>query len=297
MVKLPTTLEMLKKGVHFGHKTSKRHPKMEPFIFTTRSGINIIDLSQTAEKLKEALDAVKKLSAEGKILLFVGTKKQVQKIVKKYAEECSMPYIASRWVGGTFTNFSVFRKNIKKYLDLKTKMAKGELDKYTKKERLDFQKEIQRLDEMVGGLVSLNRVPDAIFVIDTKKDKIAIKEALKINIPVFAICDTNSNPEAIKWVIPANDDAIKSVDMVTHLISEAVKEGQEAKTEKVPLSAPQTLKQIPEVAKKVKTADTKENRKNDEEIKKEDKKKDSSKDEESVKPARAKRVNAQQSKK
>lgn len=233
MPKTPTLMEMLKAGVHFGHKKSKRYPKMEPYIYTTRAGINVIDLNKTVEKLEEAGSAVKKLGSEGKVVLFVGTKKQAQKSVKKYALECGMPYVLNRWIGGTFTNFSVFKKNIKKYLDLKEKMGKGDLDKYTKKERLMFKKEIERLDDIVGGLITLDKLPDAIFVVDTKKDKIAIKEANRMKIPVIAMCDTNSNPVDIKWVIPANDDAVKSIELMTEFISEAVKEGREEKqTEK-----------------------------------------------------------------
>lgn len=226
MTQIPTLAEMLKAGMHFGHKSSKRHPKMAPFIYTTRGGINIIDLNQTAEKLQEALNVAKKLSGENKTILFVGTKKQAQKAIKKYATECKMPYIANRWIGGTFTNFNVFRKNIKKYIDLKDKMAKGELDKYTKHEKTKFKKEIEKLEGLVGGLVGLNKLPDLIFVVDTKKDKIAIREALKMHIPVIAICDTNSNLSDINFPIPANDDAIKSIDTIIRLIAEAVNEGK-----------------------------------------------------------------------
>lgn len=228
-MKTPTLIEMLKAGVHFGHKKSKRYPKMEPYIYTTRAGINVIDLNKTVEKLEDAAKAVRKLSSEGKVVLFVGTKKQAQKSLKKYALECEMPYVLNRWIGGTFTNFSVFKKNIKKYLDLKEKMGKGDLDKYTKKERLMFKKEIERLDDIVGGLVTLDKLPDAIFVVDTKKDKIAIKEANRMKIPVIAMCDTNSNPVDVKWVIPANDDAVKSIELITEFISEAVKEGRAEK--------------------------------------------------------------------
>ncbi|OGF21782.1 30S ribosomal protein S2 [Candidatus Falkowbacteria bacterium RBG_13_39_14] len=227
MPKIPSLMEMLKAGVHFGHKKSKRDPRMQSYIYTTRSDINIIDLNQTVEKLEKVLAEAKKFGQAGKTVLFVGTKKQAQKSIRKYAVNAEMPYIISRWIGGTFTNFSVFKKNIKKYKDLKEKMAKGELDKYTKKERLQFQKEIKKLEEMVGGLVTMDKLPDAVFVVDTKKDKIAISEAVKMGIPVMAICDTNCNPEKLDWVIPANDDASKSIDMVARLVSEAIKEGKE----------------------------------------------------------------------
>jgi len=226
MSKIPTLMEMLKSGVHFGHKTSKRHPKMSPFIFTIRTGVSIIDLNQTIEKLEKAVKIIEEISKEGKTILFVGTKKQAQKIIKKYADNCGMPYVINRWIGGTFTNFLVVKKNIKKYLALKEKMEKGELDKYTKKERLLFNKQIMKLEQLVGGLVKLEKLPDAVFVVDTKKDKIAINESNKIGIPVFAICDTNSNPDKIKCPIPANDDALKSINMITKLIAEAVNNGK-----------------------------------------------------------------------
>ncbi|MFH1029798.1 MAG: 30S ribosomal protein S2 [bacterium] len=227
MSQIPSLMEMLKVGAHFGHKKSKRDPRMQPYIYTTRGDINIIDLNQTIESLERAAVVMKKMGQDKKTVLFVGTKKQAQKSVQKYAIEAGMPYIISRWIGGTFTNFQVFRKNIKKYKDLKEKMAKGEFDKYTKKERLMFQKEIQRLDKMVGGLVTLEKLPDAVFVVDTKKDNIAVNEAVKMNIPVMAICDTNSNPRNINWIIPANDDAVKTIDKVTELVADAIIDGKE----------------------------------------------------------------------
>lgn len=219
-------MEMLKAGVHFGHKKSKRDPRMQSYIYTTRGDINIIDLNQTTECMEKVALAMEKIGMERKTVLFVGTKKQAQKSVKKYAIEASMPYIINRWIGGTLTNFNVFKNNIKKYKELKDKMEKGEFDKYTKKERLMFQKEIKRLEEMVGGLVFMDKLPDAVFVVDTKKDKIAVSEAVKMNIPIVAICDTNSNPKKIDWIIPANDDAAKSIDMSVKLIAEAICEGK-----------------------------------------------------------------------
>jgi len=248
-IKVPELLEMLKAGMHFGHKKSKRHPKMEDYIYTTRSGINIIDLNQTIEKLNVALEEVKRFSSKGKKMIFVGTKKQAQKIVKKYALECEMPYVINRWIGGAFTNFSVFNKNIKEYIDLKKKLTEGELDKYTKKERLMFQKKIDKLEEMVGGLVSLTNLPDAIFVVDTKKDKIAVKEAVKMNIPVFAICDTNCNPQDINLMIPANDDAVKSIEMVTRCIAAAVIEGRKEGTAETEKAETEKVKEAENVRK------------------------------------------------
>ncbi|MFH0854844.1 MAG: 30S ribosomal protein S2 [bacterium] len=237
MPQIPSLMDMLRAGAHFGHKKSRRDPRMKSYIYTTRGDINIIDLNQTAENLESAIAVIKKIGQEGKIILFVGTKKQAQKNTQKRAMDIGMPYIINRWIGGTFTNFSVFKKNIKKYKDLKEKMAKGELDKYTKKERLMFQKEIKRLEEMVGGLTNMDKLPDMVFVADTKKDKIAVSEAVKTGIPVMAICDTNSNPKNINWVIPANDDSVKSVDMILGLVAEAFKEGKAT-----PLSANEEIK-------------------------------------------------------
>lgn len=229
MVKIPTLEEMLKAGMHFGHQTSKWHPKMEPFIFTARKGIYIIDLTKTQPMLKAALDIIKRLASEGKTILFVGTKNQVKKPLKKIAEDSGMPYVTGKWLGGCLTNFSVIKKLIKKYQDLVAKKESGKLDKYTKKEQLNFDREITRLEMKVGGLVNLNRLPDILFVWDIKKERTAVTEARKKNIPVIAICDTNVNPEPINYVIPANDDATKTVKLVLNLIKEAIEEGKREK--------------------------------------------------------------------
>lgn len=229
MVKIPTLEEMLKAGMHFGHQTSKWHPKMEPFIFTARKGIYIIDLTKTQPMLKAALDIIKRLASEGKTILFVGTKNQVKKPLKKIAEDSGMPYVTGKWLGGCLTNFSVIKKLIKKYQDLVAKKESGKLDKYTKKEQLNFDREITRLEMKVGGLVNLNRLPDILFVWDIKKERTAVTEARKKNIPVIAICDTNVNPEPINYVIPANDDATKTVKLVLSVVREAIEEGKREK--------------------------------------------------------------------
>ena len=225
MSKIPDLLTMLKSGVHFGHQKGKRHPKMEPYIFTEKSGFHIINLEKTQEKLEEALEFTKKIVSNGGTILFLGTKKQAQPIVTKYAKEVGMPYIIERWLGGTFTNFAEVSRLVKKFTELKKKKSSGQLDKYTKKEQLEFDREIEKLDKMVGGVESLSRIPDAIFVIDVKKEKTAVSEAVKKNIPIIAMCDTNVNPQKIDYVIPANDDAVKSIELITGLIAEAVKEG------------------------------------------------------------------------
>lgn len=229
MPEIPDLLTMLKAGVHFGHKISKRHPKMEPYIFTAKNGFHIINIEETQVKLKEALGFVKKIVSSGSTILFLGTKKQARSIIAKAAQDCGMPYITERWLGGTLTNFSAIAKLIDKYRNLKEKRAKGELDKYTKKEKLEFDREIEKLENIVGGIANLKKIPEAIFICDLKKEKTAVREAVKKNIPIVAMCDTNTNPENINYPVPANDDAIKSIELITNLIAQAVKEGRKAK--------------------------------------------------------------------
>jgi len=226
IMKIPSLEEMLKAGMHFGHRTSKWHPKMEPFIFTSRKGVYVIDLTKTQKKLEEALEFIKKLTQEGKTILFVGTKNQVKEPMQRMAMDVNMPYVVGKWLGGLLTNFSVIKRSIKKYLDLVEKKGAGKLDKYTKKEQLDFKREIDKLEMRVGGLASLNKLPDAIFIWDIKKEKTALEEAKKRNIPVVAICDTNVNPENVNYIIPCNDDATKAIKLVMRCIKEAVEEGK-----------------------------------------------------------------------
>jgi len=228
-MKIPTIEEMLKAGMHFGHRTSRWHPKMKPFIFTSRKGVHIIDLNKTRELLTEALDYIKKSVSEGKIILLVGTKIQAKKTLKKSAEEAGAPYVAEHWLGGFLTNFSVIRNLIRKYKDLLEKRATGKLDKYTKKERLDFDREITKLEINVGGLASLAKTPDVIFIWDIKHEKTALAEAIKKHIPVVAVCDTNVNITGVDYIIPANDDATKTVKLILNLIKEAILEGKEEK--------------------------------------------------------------------
>ncbi|MBU0647289.1 30S ribosomal protein S2 [Patescibacteria group bacterium] len=227
MMKIPTIEEMLKAGMHFGHHTARWYPKMKPFIFTARKGVHIIDLMKTQKMLGEALEYLKKSASEGKTILLVGTKIQVKKTLKKVAEEAGVSYVAEHWLGGFLTNFSVIRNLIRKYKDLIEKRATGKLDKYTKKERLDFDREIAKLETNVGGLASLTNVPDVIFIWDIKHEKTALTEAIKKNIPVVAVCDTNSNPTGVKYIVPSNDDATKAVKLIMELIKEAILEGKE----------------------------------------------------------------------
>ena len=229
MPQVPDLLTMLKSGVHFGHKLSKRHPKMEPFIFTSKNGFHIINIEETQTRLQAALAFVEKVVLNGGTILFLGTKKQDQPIIRKYAEACGMPFVVERWLGGTFTNFAAISKLTKKYRSLKEQKARGDLEKYTKKERLDFDREIQKLEKVVGGIAEMNRVPEAIFVCDIKKEKTAVREAIRKNVPIVALCDTNTNPDLVTYPIPSNDDAIKSIELMTQLIAAAVAAGQAAK--------------------------------------------------------------------
>lgn len=223
---------MLKAGMHFGHRTSKWHPKMAPFIFTSRNGVHIIDLTKTAKKLEEALDYIKKNILEGKAVLFVGTKDQVKAEMKAMSIEVGVPYVTEKWLGGFLTNFPVIKKLIKKYKDLQENKMTGKLDKYTKKERLNIDREISKLEARVGGLVDLNKIPDVMFIWDIKKEKTALAEAKKKNIPVIAVCDTNVNPNGIDYIIPANDDASKTIKLVLNTIKEAVLEARAAAAKK-----------------------------------------------------------------
>ena len=226
MTKIPSIEEMLKCGLHFGHQTSKWHPKMAPFIFGDRKGVHIFDLQKTQKLLEEALQFISKMSSENKTILFVGTKDQVKSKMADQAKELEMPYVNNRWLGGTLTNFLVIKKLINKYLDLKEKQASGKLTKYTKKEQLDFSKQIEKLDTMVGGMSNLKKLPDVLFIWDIKKEKTALAEAKKKGIPVIAICDTNVNPNGVKYIIPANDDATKGIKLILGLVAEAIKEGK-----------------------------------------------------------------------
>jgi len=230
MTKIPDVLEMLKAGVHFGHLSSRWHPKMQPYIYGIRNGVHIIDLEKTALKLQEAQDFIKKIVSNNGTILFLGTKKQIQSVIEKEATRAGVPYIKGRWIGGFLTNFSIVIKLAKKYKDLVRRRDAGELNKYTKKEQLNFEKEIAKLESMVYGVKDVERIPDAIFVWDVKTEKTAIKEARMKNVPVIGICDTNTNPEGIDYVIPCNDDATKAVNLIISYIADCV---IEAKSETV----------------------------------------------------------------
>lgn len=219
--------ELLAAGAHFGHKTSRWHPKMAPYIHSKRQGAHIINLEKTVDALDEALPELTKLASKGEKVLFVGTKKQMKDMVKEIAESVDMPYVTVRWVGGMLTNVETVSKQIRKLKDLERRMASGELEKrYSKLEVQRFQEEIDILNERYGGIKDMNKQPVAVIVADTIQDKNAIKEAKTLKIPVFAICDTNSDPTEVDYPIPANDDAIKSVKTILEYFAAAVKEGK-----------------------------------------------------------------------
>lgn len=221
---------LLEAGAHFGHKTSRWHPKMAPYIHSKRQGGHVINLEKTVEALDKALPELTKIAASGKKILFVGTKKQLKDITRTAAESVDMPYVTVRWVGGTLTNVETVNKQIKKLQDLERRMASGELEaRYSKLEVQRYQEEIDLLNERYGGIKAMTEQPAAIVIVDAIQDKNAIKEANTLKIPVFAITDTNVDPSNIDYVIPANDDAIKSVELILNYMTSAIKEGEAKK--------------------------------------------------------------------
>ena len=228
MNQLPTLVEMLEAGVHFGHRVSRWHPKMEPFIFTQRNGVHVINLETTREKLAEAATFVKILTSQGKLVLFLGTKKHIAPIVEEAAKRCGMPYINQRWIGGLVTNFSEIKKLIQRYNTLKKEQITDAWEKYTKRERLKLAKEVEKMDGILAGNNNLHNVPDAIFVVDMRVEKTAVREANQAGVPLVGVCDTNVNPEKATHIIPANDDSVRSITMIAGIIADAAAEGRAA---------------------------------------------------------------------
>ena len=217
------TEEMARAGLHFGHRTSRVHPKMMPYLAGVKNTIHIIDLEKTKEKLAEALKFIQQLISENKILLIVGTKVQVKDLVKSMAQELALPCVTERWLGGTFTNFETIKKRIEYFKDLEIKKKEGELEKYTKKERAKIDQELRDLEIKFGGIKDLERLPDAILVLDMKKDDLAVKEARMKGIKVIAISHSNTDPTLADYPIPANDDAISSVKYILEKVAEVMK--------------------------------------------------------------------------
>lgn len=226
MVKIPSVEELVKAGVHFGHRSEHWHPKMKPFIFGIRKGVHVVDVEKTQEQLTSSLQFVSDIAAKGGIVLFVGTKRQAQGAVAAAAQACGMPFVTSRWLGGTLTNWPQIQRLLRHYLSLKDKREKGELKKYTKLEQLNFDREITELDEKIGGISTLTRMPDALFIVDARNEKTVIREAQSVGLPVIALVDTNVNPVGIAHVIPGNDDAVSSITLISNLVAEAVREGK-----------------------------------------------------------------------
>lgn len=221
--------ELLKAGVHFGHLKRKWNPQMLQYIFMEKKGIHLIDLNKTSEKLLEAAAAMRQIASSGRKILFVATKKQAKETVKAYAQSVNMPYVTERWLGGMLTNFGTIRKSIKKMQTIEDILSDETNTSLTKKERLMLSRQQEKLNTVLGGIEKLNRLPSAIFVVDINHEHIAIKEAEKLGITTFGMVDTNSNPNQVDFPIPANDDASKSIDVITKYLVEAIREGLENK--------------------------------------------------------------------
>jgi small subunit ribosomal protein S2 len=219
--------QLLEAGVHFGHQTRRWNPKMAKYIFTERNGIYIIDLQKTVKKVEEAYNFVKSLAADGGTVLFVGTKKQAQDSVKEEAERCGMFYINQRWLGGTLTNFQTIRKRIDRLHELERMETDGTFDVLPKKEVILLKKEKERLEKFLGGIKNMKKLPDALYVIDPRKERIAVQEARKLGIPIVAIVDTNCDPDEIDYIIPGNDDAIRAVRLLTSKMADAIIEAHQ----------------------------------------------------------------------
>ncbi|MFO3796394.1 MAG: 30S ribosomal protein S2 [Anaerolineales bacterium] len=222
---------LLESGVHFGHRTNKWDPRMKPYIFTERNGIHIIDLQQTVKLLTQAYNVVRDTVAQGGIVLFVGTKRQAQEIIREEAIRCGMPYVTERWLGGTLTNWSTIYERIQELKRLEQMVESGEIQRLTKKEGLLIQREIKRLQIHLEGIRKLDRLPDMLYIVDVCEEETAVREANILNIPVVALVDTNCNPQNVDYIIPANDDAIRSIRLLTSKIADAVLEGKAMRKE------------------------------------------------------------------
>jgi small subunit ribosomal protein S2 len=220
-----TMKALLEAGVHFGHRTRRWNPKMKPFIFTERNGIHIVDLQQTIVRLEEAYNQVRDTVAEGGTVLFVGTKKQARENLSIAAENCAMPYVNERWLGGTLTNWQTIKQRISYLLELEQRRDTGDFERLPKKEALKLEQLIAKLNRRLGGLKNMTRVPDVVFIVDVRREHIAVKEGNILNLPVLAMVDTNCDPDPIDLIIPSNDDAIRAIKLIVNHMSDAVNEG------------------------------------------------------------------------
>ena len=238
--------QLLEAGVHFGHLRSKGNPAMAPYIFMERNGIHIIDLNKTVAKIDEAAEALKQIAKSGRKVLFVATKKQAKEIIAEKAKAVGMPYVIERWPGGMLTNFTTIRKAVKKMATIDKLTKDGTYDNLSKRERLQIERQRAKLETNLGSIADLTRLPSALFVVDVMKEHIAVAEAIRLGIPVFAMVDTNSNPRDIDYVIPANDDATKSVEVVVGAMCDAIAEGiEERKVEKADSDAAEASGKAP----------------------------------------------------
>ena len=219
--------QLLEAGVHFGHQTRRWNPKMAEYIFTERNGIYIIDLAKTVKKLEEAYMFIREIAADGGEVLFVGTKKQAQESVKEEAVRCGMPFVNARWLGGMLTNFNTIQKRIKRLAQLKAMEADGTFDLLPKKEVTKLNLEIEKLEKFMGGITEMKKQPAAMFIVDPRKERIAVLEAKKLGIPIVAIVDTNCDPDEVDYVIPGNDDAIRAVKLIAGAMADAIIEGRQ----------------------------------------------------------------------
>ncbi|MDE3096491.1 MAG: 30S ribosomal protein S2 [Chloroflexota bacterium] len=218
---------LLEAGVHFGHQTRRWDPRMKPFIFTERNGIHIIDLQQTVPLLQQAMDFARSVAARGQTVLFVGTKKQAQESIQQEATRCGMPHVTNRWLGGTLTNFQTMERRIDHLLRLEDQRDRGEFQVMIKKEAGKLLEEIEKMNRYFGGIKSMKRLPGALFIVDPPMERIAVTEALRMRIPIIAMCDTNANPDEIDYPIPSNDDAIRAVRLMASRIADAIIEGHQ----------------------------------------------------------------------
>ena len=245
--------DLLRAGAHFGHLTSRWNPKMAPYIFMERNGIHILDLKQTQTLLDQAADAAARFASSGRNILFIGTKKQAQNVVREEAERCGMPYAVDRWLGGMLTNFQTIRGSLRRMETLRREEADGATSGLKKKERLMRSRELEKLERVLGGISDLNKVPGALFVVDVKREHIAVDEARKLGIPVIALVDSNVDPDLVDYPVPANDDAMKSVALFTRVIADAIIEGRQsglAKREEAAVEAATRAAEAEELATK-----------------------------------------------
>lgn len=236
--------QLLEAGVHFGHQTRRWNPKMKPYIFTERNGIYIIDLQKTVKKVEEAYNFTRSVVENGDSILFVGTKKQAQDAIKEEAERCGMFYVSQRWLGGTLTNFKTIRSRIDRLRKIEQMEQDGSFDALPKKEVLELQKERLRLEKFLGGIRNMHKLPGAVFIVDPRKERIAVAEARKLEIPIIGIVDTNCDPDEIDYIIPGNDDAIRAVKLLAGKIADAVLEAKQGEqTNDAPATAAETVEE------------------------------------------------------